>query len=606
MATRGKYWISDPNDIYDVKVNESGVGAIEPINVSTFIDNACDKYGNIDVLHSKRQGKWEALGFHDYREKIHQCGRALVALGIKEREQMCILGFNSEEWMVANLGAITANMVTSGIYLTNTVDSCSYVLGHSKAVICFTDSQIQTTKIIKASKVHNLLKFVVQWGIDDVQQPDDADVKVISFEEFMKMGSSEHHEAYTARANNTKPGTVGSLIYTSGTTGMPKGVMLTHDNMVWTAITTSSTKDFALFTSDKIVSFLPLSHIAGQIIDLWLPFNCGVQIYFADSKALQGSLVDTLKDVRPTCFVAVPRVWAKMVAVLDAKFKSSTGIKKSILNFSLGRGAVASANDDEMKGKPWGFWLANKLMFTNLHAQIGLDNVRYCISAAAPISVHTRSFLRDIQIPIMDIYGMSECTGPIFLLDVSRSRLQKWGIILPGTQTKIFPSANVTLEGEGEICLKGRHIFAGYMHNPEASAETIDEEGWMHSGDLAVKVPEPDGKPILEGEEVGDGLVRITGRSKELLITAGGENVAPLPIEDNLKKLIPCLSNVVVLGDAKKFLSAIFTLSCVMTPDGEVTDKPGPAAVKFAKSLGIESESVKAIIADPKVRSHVF
>ena len=280
------------------------------------------------------------------------------------------------------------------------------------------------------------------------------------------------------------------------------------------------------------------------------------EIYFARPDALKGSLKQTLIDAKPTVFFAVPRVWEKFAEALQAVGKTTTGLKKTISTWGKGLGAQihdASQVGSKRSHPMFGF-LAKKLVFSKIKAAIGLDQARLCISGAAPITLDTLNYFGSIGIHIVEVYGMSENTGPQTCGQNAYFKAGTCGRILPGVEIKIDHDPNRDKPGEGEVCFRGRHIMMGYMHAPDKTAETIDADGWLHSGDVG-KV---DGTSKLLG---------ITGRIKELIITAGGENIAPVPIEDRLKSLMPGISNVMMIGDKKKFNTVLVTLR--QKPDAE-------------------------------------
>jgi long-chain-fatty-acid--CoA ligase ACSBG len=352
-----------------------------------------------------------------------------------------------------------------------------------------------------------------------------------------------------------------SLIYTSGTTGDPKGVMITHDNLSWTTkiIHQMIGDDFTV--GNKIVSYLPLSHIAGQLVDIFFSLSIGITIYFAQPDALKGSLGETLREVEPTLFLGVPRVWEKFMEKLSAM---------------LPRPGSGPPPTPEMM----------QAIKAKVRAGLGLTKCKVMITAAAPTSMEVFNFFAKFGIDICEVWGMSELTGPGTTTTYNTFVPNYWklgsiGKPYIGTEVKIDNPDPVT--GEGEVCARGRHVMMGYLNKPEKTSETIDAEGWLHSGDI--------------GKMDKDGFFYITGRMKEIIITSGGENIAPVPVEDAVKKNAPFLSNVILIGDKRKFISCLVTLKCDMNPlTGGPTDSLTAEAIQLISSLGSGSTKVSEVI----------
>jgi len=277
---------------------------------------------------------------------------------------------------------------------------------------------------------------------------------------------------------------------------------------------------------------------------LYAPIAAGITMHFAKADALKGSLLETLKAVKTTMFLGVPRVWEKIQDKMVETAKGLSDLKKSISSWAKEVGLEAGYNEQKGKSKPWGYFFANQLVFKNVKEALGLERVRLCGTAAAPIAKETLEYFLSLNIPIYEIYGMSECCGPQSVSFPGKHKTGSCGTSIPGTELKIVQPDK---DGNGEICYRGRHIFMGYMKNEKATAETIDPDGFLRSGDI--------------GRLDADGFLYITGRIKELLITAGGENIPPVLIEDEIKReLADTVSNVMVVGDRKKFLAAVLTL----------------------------------------------
>ncbi|MCP4810240.1 MAG: AMP-binding protein [Proteobacteria bacterium] len=497
--------------------------------VMQVFDKTAATHANKPALKVKRGGSWKTWTWAEYQRDAKTAAKALIHLGLQKQTGISIIGYNSPEWAIADIGAIYAGGFPAGIYTTNSPKQCKYITEHSDSVVAFAENAMQAAKFHEIWDELPKCKALVI--MDDTTDEHDY---TYSWSEFMALADNVDDAALQERVDGQDPEETCTFIYTSGTTGSPKAVMITHDNITWTAESALATiNGYASVEQERVISYLPLSHIAEQLISLHFPVACGGCTYFAESLEKLG---DNLREVRPTMFLGVPRVWEKIQAKIVAGAAQNSGMKKKIGAWAKGvglEGGYAAQNGESL---PFFYGLANKLVFSKVREALGLDQCRVQITSAAPISKSTLEFFLSLGVPIMEVYGMSECTGPATLSLPTAYKTGSVGWVLPGGEIKIAP--------DGEICMRGRHIMKGYYKNPEATAEAIDEDGWLHSGDL--------GK--LEGK-----YCHITGRKKELIITAGGENIAPNVIE-GLMKSIPSISQFVVIGDARKHLSALLTL----------------------------------------------
>ncbi|KFZ56762.1 Long-chain-fatty-acid--CoA ligase ACSBG2, partial [Antrostomus carolinensis] len=332
---------------------------------------------------------------------------------------------------------------------------------------------------------------------------------------------------------------------------------------------------------EEVVSYLPLSHIAAQMSDIWLAMTYGVQVFFAQPNALKGSLVDTLREVKPTAFLAVPRVWEKMEEKMKSIGAKSSALRRKVASWAKGIGL--QTNLKRMNGYsevPVNFRLARHLVYKKVRKAIGLERCTKCYTGAAPITRETLEFFLSLNIPVLEMYGMSESSGPHTISLPHAFKLTSCGKEVTGCRTLIHKPDG---DGIGEICFSGRHIFMGYLNMEEKTKEAIDECGWLHSGDL--------------GKHDKDGFLYITGRIKELIITAGGENIPPVPIEDAVKDAVPIISNAMLVGDKAKFLAMLLTLKCnVAAETGEPEDDLTPEAAEYCQKLGSKATKVSEII----------
>jgi len=435
------------------------------------------------------------------------------------------------------------------------------------------------------------MKAVIVWDSDVKEetftnQETGQVVLKTSWKKLIAKGNPQLKANVDTTIESLKPGDVCVFIYTSGTTGNPKAVMITHDNLVFESLCAKSlTPDnFMSNGEERVLSYLPLSHVAGCMVDIVMPIigtatspNAWATTGFARVYDLSKSTIgDRLRCVKPTIFLGVPRVWEKIADKVKKIGAQVTGIKKKISTFAKGKG-LEHAYNCQLGGNgryPRWYGVAKDKVFDAVKAKLGLAECKFAFTGAAPITTETLEYWGQLGLQINEVYGMSECTGATTW---STDQAHVWGscgFTMFGTEVKVFkvstsdlndkkecPKAvnifDPTEEEQGEICFRGRHIMAGYMANPalgedhvnlikKKNADAIDADGWLHSGD--------------KGCMGANGMLKITGRYKELIIGSGGENIAPVPIENDVKKQCPAISNIMMIGDKKKFNSAFVTL----------------------------------------------
>ena len=489
------------------------------------------------------QRTWKNYTWAEYVEGARDFAGALVELGFPEGGCTVIMGNNSPEWLIADVGTMIAGGCPAGIYQTSTRESAQYIAGHCEAFVWV----IEDLKTFEAMGLNGewkglpgLKKVVMIHDADKIDMP-----AVVSFADFLETGRAAQG-AVDKRVANIKPEQLATLIYTSGTTGPPKGVMLSHDNLAFTAA--RAVEDVAeVSPEDCVVSYLPLSHIAEQMFSLHLPITGGCPVWCCDDMS---KVKDTMIIARPTVFLAVPRVWEKFKTALEGRFREVTGVKAKIAAWAQETGFEAGQVVFE-KGEgalPLPLKLqqaaAEKLFASKLRSALGLDRLRVAVSGAAPIGKDVLEFFLACGIPIHEVYGQSEGSGPTTFNfpTPGRRRIGSVGLAFPETEVKIA--------ADGEILVKGRHVFLGYYKNPDDTAESL-QDGWLYSGDI--------------GRFDDQGFLYITDRKKDLIITAGGKNVAPQNIEKLLRN-IDGISQAVVVGDRRKFLTALLTLDADRAP----------------------------------------
>jgi long-chain acyl-CoA synthetase len=484
------------------------------------------------AYQAKVNGRLQPTTWRGYADQVRLAARALLALGLPRGGKVALLGFNRPEWVVLDHAAMMAGGAAAGIYTTCSAEEVQYIVHHSEAVVVLVEDAAQLAKIKAKREQLPLLKAIVMMRGVTATGPD-----VLTWEDFLVKGEGVADAALDERIDKIEQADLATLIYTSGTTGPPKGVMLSHRNLAWTSRTLI---DIAGSSPDGEVSlsYLPLSHIAEQMATIHMPATLGSTVYFAESLE---KIADNIKDCRPTVFFGVPRIWEKFHAALSGKLTEVTGLKAKLVAWARKVCTQVNAHRDKGEALPkhleLQYAVANKLVIGKLKAALGFDRARTLISGAAPIAPDVLEFFASLDLPIREIYGQSEDTGPTSYNLPGKTKIGTVGPPLPGLECKIGE--------DGEILVRGPNVFLGYYKEPEATAEALTKDGWLCSGDL--------------GAFDKEGFLSITGRKKEIIITAGGKNIAPKNIEAALKQS-PLIGEAVVIGDRRKYLTALVTI----------------------------------------------
>jgi len=598
----GPSFVTKPSDIRPIALAKSGIGSAVPVTVFQMFKRAVEKNGTKLAMRVERNDRWIEWTWNKYYDDAVMFGRALRAVGFQPFDTVNIIGFNSPEWFIADLGAMAAGGMAAGIYATNEPPACQYIIEHSGGKVVVAENLKQMQKFTTGGALEGTdVVALVMYDESEELPEGPPGVTTYKFSDFLKLGEQVPLEEIEEAIAGQRPEHCSTLIYTSGTTGPPKAVMASHDNMTWTARVLLQNRPSLMNGmgaprsqgngEERFISYLPLSHIAAQMLDIHAAIivaadfpDCNAYVTFARPDALKGSLLNTLKLVRPTMFFGVPRVWEKFSEAV-AKKKVS-GLKGMIKNFAVSKGQKNFKNQQHGKSrkKPWFFSIANSLVFKKVKAGMGLDQCKVMYSAAAPIRRETLEFWGGLDISIQEVYGMSESTGPHTVSYIPMNIIGSVGTTMPGVETLLLHEEGRDREGEGEICMRGRHVMMGYMKNAEKSEATIDKDGWLHSGDV--------------GRFDEAGFLYITGRIKELIITAGGENIAPVPIENFIKTVCPCISNIIMIGDKRKYNVALVTMHVVVDPQ---TGAPGNELVGPSLVKGSKAKTVEEAVSDPVI-----
>jgi long-chain acyl-CoA synthetase len=510
------------------------------------------------ALHECLEDGWVPTTWKQYYQRARQLGAALVALGHQSGECVVILSGNRAEWLYAQWGIMMAGGVVTPCYQTNPPEHVSYLVGHCGAKIAIVENADQLAKLAQIrSELEQFRQAIVidSEGIDAIDgvSPD----WVMSFEEFLALGKEQHDAVVEERFAALDRDADAFIIYTSGTTGRPKAVLISHGNLAVGG--EALLKNFPAGHT-RTVCYLPLCHIAEQSATNLVQLETGGEVFLCRDYT---KIAKYLQEVRPNSLFGVPRIWEKVEAALKAKFAKESPRKRKLIDWArrIEMEACDEKRDSGEEPRSFKRWLAHFLVLDKVLKALGMENVDYFLTGAAPIGTDTLKFFASLGVRINEVYGLSE-TGGILTATVP-------GEVALGTVGKPILGVELKIADDGEILARGPGLSRGYLHDPEATAE-LWEDGWMHSGDI--------------GEYDNRGNLRITDRKKDLIITAQAKNIAPQPIESKLMT-IRGVSHAVVVGDRRKYLIALLTLDPVNAP-------------LIAAELGIASRDPQTLAAE--------
>lgn len=522
-------------------------GSIGLPSVPALFFHQAERLARRVALRRKRFGIWQEITWAEYGRLVRLTAYGLRSLGVGRGDRVAIVGENRPEWLLTDLGALACGAVNVGIYPTSSPEQVAYILGHSEARVYVVEGEEQLDKALEVrDRLPHLQRIVV---MDRKGLRQFSDPQVMFFDELLEAGRSAEAAEPDWLAGSVAalgPDDVALIIYTSGTTGPPKGAMLTHRNLIWTA--EALARVLPIGDGEEVLSFLPLSHIAERMVSVYLAIRWGVTVNFVENT---DTVPANLREVSPTILFAVPRIWEKIHSQVELRmqeadffkrgaYRLATRIGRAYARRRLGRrdpsassGLRAALSTAALRSA---YGVAHALVLHPLKRRLGLDRVRLAISGAAPIAPDVLWYFHSIGVPIREVYGQTEGSGPTTIHRGDEIRL--------GTVGRPLPGVEVRLAEDGEILVRGPNVFVGYYKDPEATAAAL-KDGWLHSGDV--------------GEFDEEGFLRITDRKKDLFITAGGKNIAPQFIENKLKAS-PYIHDAVVIGDGRRYLVALIVI----------------------------------------------
>ena len=490
----------------------------------------CLERGERIAHREKDLGIWQSYSWRDYYEHARAIGVALLSMGLERGQPVSILSEDNKEWLYCDLGIAGAGGISNGVYTTDSAEQLAYLVNDSGSAFLFVENDEQLDKYMTVrDQVPTLKKVIVfdRKGLRDFQDP-----MVMFLDELYELGNgiADAEQQFSASIEQSRPDDIRMLIYTSGTTGAPKGAMISHQNVLFQMAAGEALLEAR--QEDDQLCFLPLCHILERLVSVEVPIYKGCTVNFAESPE---TVFENLREVSPHTFAAVPRLWEKIYSSLMTLRDEATGFGRWCFDHALaaGRAWHCEKQRSPLNAVRYQFW--NLLVLRNVRDLIGMARLRRGTTGAAPISPDQIRWFRALGVPLYEGYGMTETTGVVSLNSREREQVGSVGEPLPETQVRIADN--------GEVLVRGGHVFAGYWRKPEKTAEDI-RDGWLHTGDVG---------------RLEDGMLTITGRLKDIIITAGGKNITPAEIESRLK-FSPYISDAVVIGDKRKYLTCLIMI----------------------------------------------
>ncbi|MCG2591170.1 long-chain fatty acid--CoA ligase [Ramlibacter sp. XY19] len=497
--------------------------------------NGVTQRGDRVWMRQKELGIWRSWSWKQTGDAVREVAGGLLALGFAPHDTASILSNTVIEWVLADLAVLSCGGVANGIYPTDAATQVHYLCEDSRTSILFVEDDEQLDKALEVRDRLPMLRKIVVFDMEGLRDLDEADV--ISLDELRRLGreyNAAHPDEVMQRVQQVQPADLAILVYTSGTTGKPKGAMHSHQGLVYTVRGYNTL--IARSEADECMCFLPLCHIAERLGGEYFSLYTGANLNFVENPE---TVPENVREISPTVFTAVPRVWEKFYSGVMIALKEASGVQQAAYAWAIGVGTRIA--DHVMAGRPVSaslkaqYALANWMALSNVRKMIGIDRARFLVTGAAPISPELVKWYLALGVPMLEVWGMTETCGAATGIPATRIKPGSIGPAAAYNEVKVDPAT-------GEILVRGPNVFMGYLNQPEKTAETIDADGWLHTGDV--------------GTVDEEGFFRITDRMKDIIITAGGKNVTPSEFENELK-FSPYITDAVVIGDKRAYLTVI-------------------------------------------------
>jgi long-chain acyl-CoA synthetase len=532
--------------------------AIEHSTVARMFWHGVLERGPQVILRQKDLGIWRAVTWTELGQVAREAGMGLVALGFQPGEVASIQSNTNREWVYADLGILGAGGVSNGIYPTDAAAQAEYLLADSSSVVVFVEDEEQLDKILEVRERLPKLRKIIVFDMEGLRDFDDEQVMSLEALRALGAGYDEKHEGvWDKRLAARKPEDLAILVYTSGTTGKPKGAMISHRNIL---ATLDGYQDaFPQGPEDERMAFLPLCHIAERLGGQYHSLYSGSVLNFVENPE---TVPENVREIAPTVFTAVPRVWEKFYSGVQIRLKEAGRLQQRAYGIAIGIGYKVAALKEARKPVPaalaLAFWLARVLVLNNVRKVIGVHRTKVCVTGAAPIAPDLIRWYMALGVEMYEVWGQTESCGAITSNPAGR--------VKPGSIGPQMLHAEVKVAPDGELLARGPSVFMGYLNQPEKTAETL-KDGWLHTGDVG-KVDE-------------EGYFYITDRMKDIIITAGGKNITPSEFENQLK-FSPYITDAVVIGDKRPYLVAL-----VMVDHENVENYAQEHAIPFTNYMSL-------------------
>ena len=497
----------------------------------------CREWASQPALRHKKKGIWTTTTWGQYFEQARHLGLALAGLGLQRGDSIGVLSENRPEWLIADLGAQCMGILSTGLYPTSSPEQVKFILQDARIRVLFVENQEQYDKVLVVRDDCPGLQHIVITDLKGLRGL--SDPMAIDFASFLAMGHARapaHASEFDQSIDRGQPNDIAFLVYTSGTTGAPKGAMIANSNLMFQIGSVCHFLD--LKPLDRTLSFLPLCHIAERMSTAYNPLAMGQIVHFPENS---GTVFNDIREVAPHLVFGPPRFWEKLYSQASLYMQDALPFARKVYAKVLAEGAhITHARLEE---KPVSVWrkkryaLSQKLVLSNLRSFLGLQNIKTAMTGAAPVPPDLLRWYMAIGVDLLEAFGMTETCGFCTSMPENKIRIGTAGVRAPGTEVRLGP--------DDEVLVRGPNVFAGYWGLPEKTRETIDSDGWLHTGDC--------------GEIDADGYLRIKDRLKDIIITSGGKNITPSNIENHIK-FSPYVSDAVVIGEGRHYLTCLIML----------------------------------------------